>query len=1222
MNSLNNTDFNLEEIVRSQAEGFQEGRGKYVESFVAEHPALESASDLMIELIIREKNLRRLTGESPGDEEYFHRFPLLKDQLTIAFSLERLWQEQSLAESANNFSTNINQGKTLSQDSQGDLPTIPGYHIHSVVGRGAMSVVYRATQKEPHRDVALKVFHRLGSSHEVALDRFKKEANSLARLRDDRIVCIYAVGETDARPYLALEFLPAGSLANYLDHHSPTLRESVSIVIEVCKALEVAHNAKIIHRDLKPANILLDTPTSDVGTRVKVTDFGLAKDFEETAITQSGEILGTPAYMSPEQATGNETIDIRTDIFSIGVILYEMITGNRTFVGTTPIEIIRQVIDCQFNAPVYLNSAITKDLNTICLKCLERNRIHRYQTCDELRRDLEAYLENRPISARPITKFDQTWRWCKRNKLVSTLIFGIILTCIFGTLISASYAVRYEHKATAEMKSRISLAESQVTIKNQLSEIQAEQQLSQQRADENSHLLYNSNMLLTQNAWRNQNLSQMTQILSSHLPRVGYKDNRDFEWYHWCHTTAKPRIIHSNARFAQVKANQAGTSFLTFDANKSELAVYDATTHQITWQTTHKPTPRGYQEFSLGNTARKMILRDTQSIHIFNLEKNHHPKPITIKERLSLTTNLCINPTEDQFAFLISTGSGNNPLITVKVYSTVGELVTTFQVKGSGKVQTLAFSADGSYLILKAGATVAVYDLQKKTVINNSTIPDSLELMLAVHPIENRVALGSKDNIQFLRLPDLQLLHEVTLKDNKLFSFLPSGKQLFVMPAIKDFLATDDSLNIGQRFEIGMPYIWDIETHRVIRYLPKATIESQFLASKAMLRTLLQGIELIPTTHPQYSDFTNNLPEDGLLSNYCTGAISTDGKEIVHVSGKDRHLEFSFRTTADNSLVKTLDIKPQHRMQGITRIQYSRGRQFLAVTYFTFGEDMVLRPHVRVYDLSKPEPDFYELDGSGFELLMNDQVILLQDNKLLKWFDLSSRKVLLSIDGHSPHVAPGGKTIAFLKMTRLNDMQHRKECVFLDQSSMNVLSTHLLAVTPYPDFASPVPNTWGTWSPDGTRFVCAIRESTRRPDRMEEYSIYFFDRSGELHQKIPHLTRVPPIFAFSNDGSQYAIVPSVGTIKVRNTADHIDLYECKVPTKSILDVRFSPTDSRLIATTVDGKIILWDTKTQQEVLELDHPRVIKTWMPPDRSYIFSESDRGSYRIWHTRKNIQ
>jgi tetratricopeptide (TPR) repeat protein/tRNA A-37 threonylcarbamoyl transferase component Bud32 len=346
-----------------------------------------------------------------------------------------------------------------------DGPRVAGYEILGVLGRGGMGVVYKARQKKLNRLVALKMV--LAGSHAGPrqLTRFYTEAEAVARLDHPGIVQIYEVGEHDGLPFFSLEYVEGGSLADRIKGLPQPPREAADVVAQLARAMAVAHERGIIHRDLKPANVLLATgqtiPPSSSGVRqtgltCKITDFGLAKRLEdESGQTKSGTLMGTPSYMAPEQARGDtHEIGPLADLYSLGAILYELLTGRPPFLGLTLWETITLVRQQEPVPPTRLQPKCPRDLETICLKCLQKEPQKRYACCLALADDLDRFLSGEPIQARPVGRIEMAWRWCLRNPRVAGLsaCVGVLLLVVIGVLAVMGGRLARDRQAVLETR--------------------------------------------------------------------------------------------------------------------------------------------------------------------------------------------------------------------------------------------------------------------------------------------------------------------------------------------------------------------------------------------------------------------------------------------------------------------------------------------------------------------------------------------------------------------------------------------------------------------------------------------------------------------------------------------------------------------------------------------------------------------------------------------------
>jgi serine/threonine protein kinase len=292
------------------------------------------------------------------------------------------------------------------------LPAVPGFEILSELGRGGMGVVYQARQLRLNRLVALKMVLTGGHAGSADLARFKLEAEAVAQFQHPHIVQIYEIGEQDGRPFVVLEYVDGGSLARKLAQGPSAPKEAARIVEALARAVHHAHQRGILHRDIKPANILLMSE----GT-AKITDFGLAKRLEGPGVTLSGQaILGTPSYMAPEQAGGKAAkIGPATDVYGLGATLYEMLTGRPPFRENTTLETILKVVLEEPPPPSRWRPDLPRNLETICLKSMQRDPAQRYASAEALADDLQRFLSDEPIHARPPGAVERLGRWLKRR---------------------------------------------------------------------------------------------------------------------------------------------------------------------------------------------------------------------------------------------------------------------------------------------------------------------------------------------------------------------------------------------------------------------------------------------------------------------------------------------------------------------------------------------------------------------------------------------------------------------------------------------------------------------------------------------------------------------------------------------------------------------------------------------------------------------------------------
>jgi tetratricopeptide (TPR) repeat protein len=438
------TWISIEALLDDQSGCWRRGERLPAEIFLDRWPGLLCDTDAVLDLIYHEILLRCRLGEHPTPEEYAGRFPQVAEKLRAHFEVhEALLTEEPPAPTRPDFGLPIDRPTA-------ETPAVDGYEILGELGHGGNGVVYLARRISLKRLTALKVLRGGSAADPLDAARLRGEAMALARIGHPNIIQIYEVGEAGGRPFLALEFAPGGSLEARLRGGPQPAREAAALLETLARAIHAAHQVGVVHRDLKPGNVLF----AEDGTP-KIADFGVAKRLNaDDAQTCTGDILGTPTYMAPEQARGRSaTAGPAADVYALGAILYEMLTGRPPFEGDTVWETLEQVIRQDPPPLRQLAPRVPRDLETICLKCLHKDPTRRYRGADQLADDLAHFLAGRPILARPTPAWERAWKWIRGRPAAAA---GVAL----ALTLTAGLAVAHE----ADLRARLARAERQAAL--------------------------------------------------------------------------------------------------------------------------------------------------------------------------------------------------------------------------------------------------------------------------------------------------------------------------------------------------------------------------------------------------------------------------------------------------------------------------------------------------------------------------------------------------------------------------------------------------------------------------------------------------------------------------------------------------------------------------------------------------------------------------------------
>jgi eukaryotic-like serine/threonine-protein kinase len=591
-------------------------------------------------------------------------------------------------------------------------PRFGDYELIEEIARGGMGVVYKARQLSLERIVAVKMilFGSMASAEQIR--RFRIEASAAGSLQHPNIVGVHEVGLHEGQHFLVMDYVDGPNLSRLVQDHPLPAKQAATYLKAIAEAVQYAHQRGILHRDLKPSNVLVGSDD-----RPRVTDFGLAKRFDsESSLTLSGHVLGSPNYLPPEQAGGGRTkVGRASDVYSLGAILYHLLTARPPFRAETISETLQQVQTSEPLSPRLLNPSVPRDLETICLKCLEKEPPRRYQTAQAVAEELDRFLNNEPIHARPVTRAERTWRWCRRKPaLAASIVLVLILILLLGVGGPlAAYRIN-QTRLLAENNRRL--------------------------AEQN---LYASDMRLASEAVHRGAFNHAKELLEKHVPKRGEEDQRGFEWRYLAHAVEESEPVRTLDGLPAPSGWSSTRLFRSerFLYNQSESADQLKAWDMTTW----KPVPivRPAQPTAVHwqwDPARESAYAVDQAQHtvtMYRLPKFepgptlHVPGPISV-----------VAMSQDRQALAV--GFQDDASHRVLVWDLARKVRTDMLGSCVDTISSLVFSRDGSLLAATStNGVVGIWDLKtreplptpaRSAVYQFEFTPDNKRLLFDTNP--------------------------------------------------------------------------------------------------------------------------------------------------------------------------------------------------------------------------------------------------------------------------------------------------------------------------------------------------------------------------------------------------------------------------------------------------------------------------------------------------------
>lgn len=1148
------------EIVRR----LRAGESFHTETLLEQHPGLADDEEAVVELVYAEHVVREELGKEVAPEEWFARFPRHRERLRRLLELHHLFGEQTESVSGAGFEPLAEEGDGGSSGAGHSSLPQAAFELIEEIGRGGMGVVYKARQLALGRVVALKTILAGDDVEPHEYRRFLFEAEAIARLQHPNILQIYGVGELDGLPYLALEYVEGKNLAEWQKEASPGVEWSARLVETLARAIHHAHRRGVIHRDLKPANVLLAAD----GTP-KVSDFGLAKLITEnraSTITVT-TVLGTPRYMAPELVSGRSgEVGPGVDVYSLGAILYELLAGVPLFPGTTPLEAMRRVLEDMPKPPSSVRPGVPRDLDTICLKCLEREPRERYASAEDLAEELRRFLADEPILARSTSTWERVIKWTRRRPSEAALA-GLAVLVVLGILAVTVWSNAWLRRHGKNLEAALEREQEQTKAVRE----------ERARAAQHEHLAlrqrYGSHVRLAQNAWDAGHVDLAQAFLEEQHAEPAEIDLRGFEWYYlYALSHRETSILPGHAASISAHALSPSAPLLASGNLHGNIFLRDLGSNRIrTMRGKHASTvlhlvfnPSGRVLASAGsrsNQGDRVKLWDVESgrewstlpgepSFVASLEFSSNGQTLIVQEEPGLKTvhklrlwDLSRGPEHVRFKGLLENikmhamSSSRRILATLETDDRIkireadnGEEHGILPGTHAG-VRSLALSSDGAQLAigydnrrvliwnLAAMCSTHSFDDHKEPVTESLFAPDGRILVMR----EGQRDLTFRDLVSRRKWAGPRDVEQGEILS---LSFSPDGRTLI----------TGEKL-FCRRWDVAL----GVETARI----PGQVSRTTFCADGRTV--LLHGnYPRLRLWHLDPAPVLTLL--EGHTARVSALAFSPDGRTLV--SGAEDN-SLALWNLVDGRRLATF--RDHHA--AVSALAFSPDSRTIAAAD--------LGSSIKLWDTAQ-----------GQELA----TLLAQSDRI--------RSVAFSPDGKT--VASAGTDLT----VRLWDVGSRNCRVVFTEHCDEVRSV--------------------AFSPDGLLLASASADGKIILRNVADGRPWLFWQAPDKVRSL----------AFSPDGKKLASGNEDRTVTIWDTADGQALVTLRGHLDIVLTVAFSPDGETLASGSKDRSVRLWDPMTGQERLTLwGHSQEINTVVfSPDGRLLASGSQDGAIKLWHAPRD--